>query len=226
MTTKALHAYVIHKQWSGETSARVSFFTLELGLINCLCKGGRTPKKQSLLQAFTPLWVAVDERYERYYAKTIESVSPMLDLTGHSLFSGLYVNELLFYALKPLDPDEQLFASYLTTLNSLEAAKDKEAVERILRRFEWSMLHSLGHSFAWTNEAKTEQPIEANRLYQFMPGDGFIQAEQGIPGEHLLALARDDFTELTYLKSAKMIMRQAIDHLLGGKEIKARSLYL
>ena len=49
-------------------------------------------------------------------------------------------------------------------------------------------------------------------------------ASKGIPGEHLLALAEDNLSEAVYLKSAKIIMRQAIDHLLGGREIKARGL--
>ena len=73
MTTKSLQGWVVHKTWSGDTSARVKFFTRELGLIECLCKGGRNPKKHALLQAFYPLWLAVDERYERYFARSIES---------------------------------------------------------------------------------------------------------------------------------------------------------
>ena len=86
MTTKTLQAWVLHKQWSGDTSARVSFFTRELGVIQCLCKGGRTPKKQALLQAFTPLWLSVDERYDRYYTQAIESISPILHLRGILFF--------------------------------------------------------------------------------------------------------------------------------------------
>ncbi|HAU1882038.1 TPA: DNA repair protein RecO, partial [Legionella pneumophila] len=56
--------------------------------------------------------------------------------------------------------------------------------------------------------------------------EGFILGgDKKIPGEHLLAIAADNLSESAYLKSAKFIMRQAIDHLLGGREIKARSLY-
>jgi DNA repair protein RecO (recombination protein O) len=43
---------------------------------------------------------------------------------------------------------------------------------------------------------------------------------------HLLALSEDNLNEEVFLKSAKKIMRQAIDHLLGGREIKARTLYV
>ncbi|CEG56460.1 DNA repair protein RecO [Legionella fallonii] len=225
MTSKSVQAWVIHKQWSGDTSARVSFFTRELGLIQCLCKGGRTPKKQSLLQAFTPLWVSVDERYNRYYAQKIEGIAAMLPLEGVSLFSGLYVNELLYYTLSPANPDEELFNAYLTTLNGLALNLDRFTVESLLRRFEWVLLKSCGYSFSFTQEARTGELIISDHYYHFIAGEGFISANKGILGEHLLALSEDNLSEEALLKSAKHIMRQAIDHLLGGREIQARNLY-
>ncbi|KTD31155.1 DNA repair protein recO [Legionella moravica] len=225
MTAKSLQAWVIHKQWSGDTSARVTFFSRELGLVNCLCKGGRTPKKQSLLQPFTPLWVSVDERHDRYYTRTMESISPMLPLEGHSLFSGLYINELLYHALRPIYPDTELFDAYLVTLNGLATTENRLTIESILRRFEWALLHSCGHSFSWTEEARTGGLVRTEYNYQFIAGEGFVVSDKGIPGEHLLALAEDNLDEASCLKSAKRIMRQAIDHLLGGREIKARALY-
>ena len=225
MTSRSVQAWVIHKLWSGDTSARVSFFTRELGLIQCLCKGGRTPKKQSLLQAFTPLWVSVDERYERYFAQTIESVAPMFYLQGISLFSGLYVNELLYYALSPSSPVDELFNAYLTTLNGLALNSDRLAVEPLLRRFEWVLLKNCGYSFSFTQEACTGELIIPDHYYHFVAGEGFIAASKGIPGEHLLALSEDNLSEEAVLKSAKRIMRQAIDHLLGGREIQARNIF-
>src|SRR5215204_1975661 len=114
-----VHALVLHKQWSGETSALVSFFTREAGLIQCLCKGGRTQKKQAHLQVFTPLWLMVNERYSRHYVHSIESLNPTLRLSGDALFSGFYLNELLYYTLSPLEPEPELFEAYLHTLHAL-----------------------------------------------------------------------------------------------------------
>ncbi|WP_298625810.1 DNA repair protein RecO [uncultured Legionella sp.] len=226
MTTKSLQAWVIHKQWSGDTSARVDFFSRELGLVHCLCKGGRTPKKQSLLQAFTPLWVCVDERHDRYYAKSIESISPMLHLEGNSLFSGLYINELLYHSLRPIYPDIELFNAYLITLNGLASTSNRLEIESVLRRFEWALLKACGHSFSWTVDARTGLIVSSGTYYQFVAGEGFVSSNKGIPGEYILALAEDNLNEVPYLKSAKIIMRQAIDHLLGGRTIKARALYI
>ncbi|CAM2991783.1 DNA repair protein RecO [Legionella worsleiensis] len=225
MTTKSLQAWVIHKQWSGDTSARVHFFSRELGLVHSLCKGARTLKKLPLLQPFTPLWVSVDERHDRYYTQSMESVSPMLPLEGHALFSGLYVNELLYHVLRPLYPDPNLFDAYLTTLNGLAMAADRMTIESILRRFEWALLDSCGHSFSWIHEARTGSLVRPECQYQFIAGEGFVVSAQGIPGEHILALAEDNLNDASCLKSAKRVMRLAIDHLLGGREIKARALY-
>ncbi|HDL0330267.1 TPA: DNA repair protein RecO [Legionella pneumophila] len=226
MTSKSLNAWVIHKQWSGDTSARLKLFTKELGLINCLCKGGRTPKKQSLLQAFIPLWVSIEERYDQYYTRNIESTSSRLDLEGHSLFSGLYINELLYYTLSPDFPDPDLFDAYLFTLNGIALAREREAIEALLRRFEWALLKACGYTFSFLHEARTGELIVPDSHYQFVAGEGFILGgDKKIPGEHLLAIAADNLSESAYLKSAKFIMRQAIDHLFGGREIKARSLY-
>lgn len=226
MTTNLLQALVLHKHWSGDTSARVHFFTRELGLISCLCKGGRTPKKQALLQAFTPIWLGVDERYEQFFMRTVENTEPPFNLLGQALFSGLYLNELLYYALKPAYPDPQLFDAYCATLDALAKAKDRLAMEAVLRRFEWTLLLSSGYGFSLTTEARSDMPIDKDACYQFIATEGFVKHANGLPGAHILALAEDNLGEIAYLKSAKIIMRKAIDNLIGGREIKARSLYV
>lgn len=224
MTAESLQAWILHKQWSGESSARVSFFTEEFGLLPCLCKGGRTPKKQAILQSFVPLWIVVDQRYDRHYMRSMESMLP-LTLRGHALFSAWYINELLYYLLKPLSPEASLYQAYSHTLHALATTSDQLAVEVLLRRFEWALLKACGYCFSWTQEAARGDPIVASACYQWVAGQGFLLANQGIPGEHLIAIAADNFSEIAYLKSAKIIMRKAIDHLLCGKKIQARALF-
>lgn len=227
MTTKSQQAWLLHKKSSGDTSARLFFFTKESGLLDCLYKGGRTPKKQSILQPFSLLWVCYEERHERYYVRSVECNSLGFNLSGHSLFSGLYINELLYYTMSSDSPDAALYESYVMALNALAQTQDKFEVEAILRRFEWVLLKSCGYLYSFRHEAGTGNLIEEDALYQFIVGEGFIlNSRQGIPGFHILALAEDDLSKVDYLKSAKFIMRQAIDHLLGGREIKARKLYI
>jgi DNA repair protein RecO (recombination protein O) len=225
MIAEALQAWVIHKYWSGDTSARVVFFTRERGLVNGLFKGGRTPKKQALLQAFTPLWLTLTQRGEACFVQHLETLGPPLQLMGPSLFASLYVNELIFHTMKPLDAHPGLHKAYETTLEILQTVSDRHALEAILRRFEWILLRSCGYHMSLTQEAYTAVPILDNQYYRMIPGEGFVTAEEGILGAHILALEAGKLNDIDVLKSVKRILRSAIDHALDGKIIKTRLLY-
>lgn len=225
MITDTLQAWVIHKHWSGDTSARVIFFTEEHGLINCLYKGGRTPKKQALLQAFLPLWLAMDVRGEAYFVRQLEIAAAPVQLVGQPLFAGLYINELLYYTLQPRDPHELLYSAYVQALSALMTTSERFAIEAILRRFEWRLLTECGFHMSLTHDARSARPINVNCFYRFVASEGFILAEEGISGAHITAMAADDLEDVAVLNVAKQIMRRAIEHLLDGKEIKTRLLY-
>lgn len=225
MITNAIHAWVIHKSWSGDTSARVVFFTREHGVLSCFYKGGRTPKKQSLLQSFAPLWLTMDVRGDAYFVRQLEMASSPLHYPGQTLFAGLYVNELLYHALKPHDPDATLHTAYTFALQALMHASDRFAIEAVLRRFEWALLNACGYHMSLSHDARSAQPIVDDRFYHFIAGEGFILAPEGINGAHIIAFAQDKLDDVEVLGVAKRIMRRAIDHALDGKEIKTRSLY-
>ena len=217
--------WVIHKVWSGDTSARVWFFTRDLGLVQALYKGGRTPKKQYLLQPFTPLWADFTERQNWYYVQKIEIAAVAAPLKQRHLYAALYLNELLYLTLQPLDAYPQLFDGYVDTLGALSEPLTVGELEAALRRFEWCLLVSLGYGIDLTHDACTTLPIEATTSYQVVPGQGLVASQQGMCGAHLLALARDELTDPLVLKTAKQLMRQLIDPCLGGKEIKTRRMF-
>lgn len=225
MIVKSTEAWIIHKKWQGDSSAQISFFTPENGLIQGLYRGGRTPKKQALLQAFTPLWVHAQVSRGRYYIQSIESQSVALPLQGHSLFSALYLNEILYYLLKSESEEAILFDAYVFSLQNLAKAKDKMEIEATLRRFEWTLLRCLGAHFSLTCEARSNQAIVPDCFYQFVVEEGFVRAPEGFSGASICALSEDRLDDVISLRVAKIIMRQAINHLLNGREIKARSLY-
>lgn len=225
MITNALYAWVIHKSWSGDTSARVVFFTQEHGLVSCFYKGGRTPKKQALLQSFVPLWLAMDRRGEACFVRQLEIAAPPIDFVGQTLFAGLYLNELLHHALKPHDPHPSLYAAYTFALQALLSASDRMAIEVILRRFEWTLLTSCGYHMSLSHDARSAKPIVSGNNYQLIAGEGFVLADKGINGAHIIALSQDKLDDAAVLNDAKRIMRHAINHALGGKEIKTRALY-
>lgn len=225
MITDSLQAWVIHKRDSGNTSANVTFFTREIGLVTALCKGGRTPKKQSLLQPFTPLYLTLDVRHDWHYVRQLDSVSPSLILTGNNLFAGLYVNELLYHCLHELDFCPQFYDVYVHTLQALTQTTDRLIMEAALRRFELQLLTFCGYQIPLTCDAQTALPIIGDKYYTFVPGEGFIHSLTGIPGACIIALAADKLDDAQTLKAAKMIMRCAVDHALDGKHIKTRALF-
>ncbi len=238
MTEISVDGWIIHKQWSGDTSARVTFFTREHGLIIALFKGGRVPKKQAILQAFTPIWVYLRERLGWYYVQKVEPLSCSPSLARPQLFAGLYINELLYHLLKPLDAHPELYDAYETTVCSIGLLDNAErlnlnyqqtfshgGLEVLLRRFEWTLLSTIGHGYSLTHDARTRLPIEVGSSYQFVPGEGLIADVSGVLGSHLLAIAQDQLNTHEVLQVAKKMMRAAVDHALEGKELKARRLY-
>jgi DNA repair protein RecO (recombination protein O) len=141
-----------------------------------------------------------------------------------NLFSALYLNELVYYLIKPLVPEYALYTSYVLTLHRLAQAENRSSIEALLRRFEWALLGACGQQFSLVHEAGKPNLIEAHYYYRLIPGQGMVRAERGIPGSDVLAIAADDLTQPDYLRSAKILMRQAIEPLLDGQEIKARSI--
>ena len=224
MSEESSHAWVLHKQWSGDTSARVIFFTRDKGIVQALCQGGRAPKKQALLQAFIPLWVSFNVRSNWHYVNKLEMLSSALNLTNQSLFAGLYVNELLYLTLRPLDAHQELYDAYEATIHELNKPLINSSLEIILRRFEWTLLQSIGYGISLTHESSTGLPILSTNQYKFIPEEGLIQTQQGIIGSHILALADDKLDDRDVRKVAKYIMRVVIDHAVGNREIKSRCL--
>ncbi|WP_133129762.1 DNA repair protein RecO [Legionella yabuuchiae] len=224
MTIEAFEAWILHKRWSGDTSAQVSFLTREQGIVSGLYKGARARSKNAVLQPFTPMWVAVNRRGNWHYIRQLELRAPSLPLAGDALFSALYINELVSYILLPNDTHPKLYDAYESVLYTLSVVQHRLDLEVALRQFERELLKDSGYQLSLTHDAE-EHPIAIHKQYQFIPGEGFQMTSKGFLGEHLLALAENRFEDPDVLKAAKRIMRQAIDHVLDGRTLNARALF-
>jgi len=225
MITDALLGFVLHHRATGDTSADATFFTRERGLVKARFNSGRTPKKQSMLQPFTPLWLIFDEKKYGYYVRQIEIFSRTCVLIGQTIYAGLYVNELLHHALHPNQEDMDLFLVYEKTIQHLALSPTLSNIECILRRFEWALLESSGTNVSFFEDIEGSAIID-DRAYHFIPGAGFSPNKQGLCGRHILAIAHDELDRPDVLKTAKLIMRHAIDHLLNGVPVRSRELWL
>jgi len=225
MTSESFTAWLIHKQASGDTSSRLTLFTQEKGIVRCLFRGGRTLKKQAALQLFAPLWVEMNNRSYGYFINKIECSSSSPILSSTNLFTALYVNELIYHTVKPLDALPDLYEAYQYTMQALSVVKERLAIEAVLRQFEWQLLASCGVLCSFEQEAHNSRLIEPGLFYQYRPAQGFVRSPQGLPGGDILSMAHRKLDTPAVLKTAKIIMRQAIDHLLAGKVLKSRSLF-
>lgn len=223
MGIAADNAWMLHKRPITDNSYYVTFFTEEKGLIVALY---RSSKKQGILQQFTPFWVDFTEKLNKFYVNKIEQKSASLNFTKHSLFAGLYINELLYYLLKPEDENNFLFTHYERTLKRLETSSAQNSVEIILRSFEFKLLEAIGYGVNLSIDIEENSQVNKDKYYNFIPDKGIVSAQQGILGKYLLAIDKYDFRDEIVLKIAKKITRSALDYFLGGKKLNSRDLYI
>ena len=130
----------------------------------------------------------------------------------------------------------ELFYLYAQLLADL-AVEPLESVDIKLRIFEQQLLRSLGYQY---NFAKTVHgvPIEPDKKYLFIPGQGLLETKRciagglagsladGFSGAVLLRIACNDFAAQTTRQQAKYMMRIAVQHLIGHKRLKSRKLFI
>jgi len=134
----------------------------------------------------------------------------------------------LYRALKPDVSEPMLYETYEQTIRTLVSCSQRTHLEIILRKFERNFIHLSGYQISYTEEADTGRAVLEDKYYTFIPGEGFVlanNANQNFLGAHILAIAADVWTDVDVLKTAKRIMRRGINHLLDGAVIETRALY-
>lgn len=220
-------AYVLHTRPYRDSSALVDLLTLEFGLQRAVWRGARGQRRKLSPQPFVPLLVSLAGRSELKTLTQAEVAGRFALLQGETLFSGLYLNELLVRLLAAGDPQPILFAAYQQALEQLASGVP---VEPVLRRFEWQLLDNLGYGFNLTADA-SGKPVDRQQRYIWHATDGLqplpepLSADAGLSGEALLAMARDDWSAAGTLRTAKQLMRQALGVHLGDRPLVSRSLF-
>lgn len=217
---EASAGYVLHSRPYRETSLLVDFLTLEQGRVSAVAKGARRPRARlrTTLQPFQILQLGWQGRHELKTLGSVEAVEIRPPLMGTALLCGLYVNELLQRLLHPGEPCPRLFLYYRYVLNELQDGRDLEGA---LRTFERQLLGELGFDL---NLAQ----VEPDRHYSYRSGHGLqLQSgsRRGYPGAHLRAMAEDCYEEAAVRRTAKHLMREVLQELLGDKPLNSRLLF-
>jgi DNA repair protein RecO (recombination protein O) len=135
--------YMLHASAWRETSLVIQAFSREYGCLALVAKGAKRPYStlRPVLTAFQPLslsWTGGGEVKTLTRAETA-GVRP---LSGSSLMSAWYMNELLLRLLPREDAHPVLFDAYDAALAQLAGGSRAAGA---LRRFEWILLRETGY---------------------------------------------------------------------------------
>lgn len=218
------NAWLIHKKNQGEHSFWLHLLSQKHGHIRCFYRHSHKANN-AFPCSYTPLWVTIHQKGDLRVAQKIEATAPALSLTGRPLICAMYMNELLYYALSEPTPCEALIQQYSRTLTILSHSPPNAAIEECLRLFEWALLHHCGQAFSFTHDDLGE-PIDPNSKYTFIPQHGFQKHINGMFGQVILDIHQQKLTDIVVRRSAKGIMRQAINSLLNHRTLHSRDLLM
>ena len=232
--------FILHTYAFKETSVVAEVFTRTHGRVALIARGARRPASvlRGLMQPFTPLLLSWFGKSELKTLHGAEWQGGVIAPQGRALMCGFYLNELMLRLLARGDAHQALYDAYVATLAQLaEAAPDR--FERILRRFEKTLLSETGYAPTFDKEAGTGETVRAEFQYLIQPERGPRRGNENrsvawreistlegvsVSGQTLLDLAADRFDEATTLSEAKPLMRMLINHYLGAKPLYTRQL--
>ena len=146
-----------------------------------------------------------------------------LDCIGNYLYSGFYLNELQVRLLGEHIPYDELFCQYK---QSIENLSQQVSIEIVLRKFESILLEELGMTIDYSPVFSENTPN-----YYYFPEQGFQPAANKLAQPcynslHLQAIAQDNLSAKEVMQTYKILMRQIINHLLDGKPLNSRKLFI
>ena len=222
--------FLLHTMPYGETSLIVDLYTRLYGRVKCIAKGYRRPKKRGanrLLIPYVEYSLCWSGRSDLKTLISADILGPPIFLKEEALYFGLYVNELIYRLFLEQDPLEGFYDHYKQFIDALFKGTFHESH---LRKTEMMLLSELGYGLVLDSEADSGEPLEPNGRYLYEPEFGLKKvshknAKNVLMGRHILAMPDDDWSNPSVIKTARQILKAAIDFYLGGKQLHSRKLY-
>lgn len=215
-------AFLLHSRPYQEHKLLVELLTAEEGKVAAVAYAGKTTKsnKKALLQPFLPLTVTLKGKSQLKSLHSLEASGKSLMLSAEPLYCGFYVNELLVKLLPEQIPCPWLFDCYQQTLITLA---EHGVNQHALRQFELALLTELGIGLDFSS-----LPTINSQAVSFNLDIGFTEPLHGLPRYSkaaLSAIASGDYNDKMGLYTAKTLMRNIINQLLGNKPLHSRDLF-
>lgn len=230
--TELQPAFLLHSRPYRDSSNLLEIFTRDYGRQGLIARGARRKNSvyRGLLQPFQGLLVSWGGRGE---LGTLHSAEPDVycnQLTGHALWSGYYLNELLMRLCQRAEAYPSLFADYF---RALELMQRPGQLQTALRRFEMRLLQELGYAPILDQDAQTGEPIRPEINYHYVAGEGPVAvpadsspgAGLRISGQTMLALSTGSLVDGRGLKEAKTLLQGLLKPLLGDAPLKSRQTF-
>lgn len=223
-------AFVLHARPYRETSLILEIFSHEHGRLGAIAKGARNPKsrQRALLLPFTPLLLSWSGKGELALLTGVEAVGPARELSGQNRYAAYYLNELILRLLHRHDAHPELFDCYAATLAKLH---DDDSIQDGLRIFEKRLLAGIGYAMILDHDTVSGQPLEPERLYQYLPERGpELSANDHMSGHCLLGrsmleLDREHFSSARSRHEARRLTRFLIDKQTVERSLRSRQVF-
>lgn len=224
--------FVLQRQPVGEHQFLLDIFSAEAGRLSVVTPN-RSAKKDTFIPDYFQHCQADWRAGEDWPQIKVLQLRQTFSLTHHSLYCGLYLNELLTRLLPRNEPAYDLFQLYTSVVSALENNNDSNnaaALEPWLRLFEYQLLQQLGLAFSWQQDSFSRS-ITLHQRYQFHPQDGFCLHGKGFfRGSDILAFDRwlKNFAEtpvdVSVWQMAKQVLRLALENVLE-RPLVSRQLF-
>jgi len=227
-------AYLLHRRPYRDNSDLLDVFTAEYGLLGIVARGmGRKRRGGTLaavLQPFRPILLSFSGRGDLQTLTGAELATAAQALHGEALLSALYLNELLQRLLQRGEAQAQLFVAYGAVLENLVQASGRQALQRCLREFEFTLLELLGYAVDLRHDAEQGRPFDNDSVYQLIPEHGFVplhgvaDGAPGYRGADLIAIGEGRVEDASV--AAKQIVRQLLQPHLGARPVRSRGMFI
>ena len=150
-----------------ENSLRVEVFSQDYGRISLLARSARTrgSELRGVLVPFVPISASWFGKEEVKTLHRAEWIGGWAQPKNRTLFSALYINELILKLLPHEDPHPKLFVALQRTFQ--EICTKSYDTSHSLRHFEWVLLTELGLAPDWQRDcAGNEIMPQAHYLIQ------------------------------------------------------------
>jgi DNA repair protein RecO (recombination protein O) len=232
MHVNAEPAYILHKRPYRESSQILEVFSRNHGRLSLMSRGSLGPRSRTrgVLQPFQPLLLGWYGRGDMPSLRAVDMADTRPpQLSGKSLMSAMYLNELLVMLMHRNDVHEALFADYHETLYAIQ---QPSRLEVILRNFEKKLLEQMGFGLNLVHDADSGEPVLAECHYAYYFEHGPVQCQLGqsrlnpvISGSSLLAFNSGELETPGNVAEIKKLMRYVINSHLGSRKLKSRELF-